>query len=175
LLSRRSGWAIAHAIATSPASSTYMSVMCPDWFFDWGDGSMLLHTVIVAPGCSGQTLSHKLKANIVRDMLCGLQHMHSQDIVHSSLRPSALVVHFDSEQVPTHTQILDLSGTAVLQAVSTAVEGPLAYMPPDRRNCWVSTNRARQVMSGRQGWLRPLFSSTSTRFQSQTSPWLSSA
>jgi serine/threonine protein kinase len=93
---------------------------------------MLLHTVIGDPGCSGQTLSHKQKASIFRDMLQGLQHLHSRSIVHSSLRPSALVVHFDSQQDPTHTQILDLAGAAVLQAVSTAVGGSFAYMPPEK-------------------------------------------
>ena len=90
----------------------------PRLVLDWGDGSMLLHMVIVGQGCSGQPLSHKQKANIVRDMLRGLQHLHSRDIVHSTLRPSALVVHFDSQQAPTHTQILYLAGAAVLQAVS---------------------------------------------------------
>ena len=104
----------------------------PRLVFDWGDGSMLLHMVIVGQGCSGQALSHKQKANIVRDMLRGLLHLHSRDIVHSTLRPSALVVHFDSQQAPTHTQILDLAGAAVLQAVSEVVEGPLAYMPLEK-------------------------------------------
>jgi hypothetical protein len=129
-LSRRSGWAIAHAIATSPAFSTYMSVICPDCFLIGDDGYILMNMVIVGQGCSGQTMSHNQKANIVQDMLRGLQHLHSRDIVHSSLRPLALVVHFDSEQAPTHTQILDLAGAAVLLTLSTAVKGPLAYMPP---------------------------------------------
>jgi serine/threonine protein kinase len=104
----------------------------PRLIFQWTDESMLLLMAIASQGCSGQAFSLVQKARMVRDMLNGLAHLHCRGIVHSTLHPSAVVVHFGPERDPRNTQILDLAGAAVLETVTeVSLIGSLEYMAPE--------------------------------------------
>jgi serine/threonine protein kinase len=104
----------------------------PRLIFQWADGSMLLPMAIASQGCSGQAFSLAQKARIALDMLSGIAHLHCRGIVHSTLRPSAVVVHFGPERDPTHAQILDLAGAAVLETVTeVSLIGSLEYLAPE--------------------------------------------
>ncbi len=65
----------------------------PRLVFQWADGSMLLPMAIASQGSSGQAFSLAQKARIALDMLSGIAHLHCRGIVHSTLCPSAVVVH----------------------------------------------------------------------------------
>jgi serine/threonine protein kinase len=108
----------------------------PRLVFQWADGAMLLQMAIASQGCSGQAFSFGQKALMSRDMLNGIAYLHCRGIVHSTLRPSAVVVHFGSGRDPTHAQILDLAGAVVLETVTeacevTALVGSLEYIAPE--------------------------------------------
>jgi serine/threonine protein kinase len=108
----------------------------PRLVFQWAEGAMLLQMAIATQGCSGQAFSFGQKALMARDMLKGLAYLHCRGIVHSTLRPSAVVVHFGSGRDPTHAQILDLAGAVVLETVTEACDvmalaGALEYIAPE--------------------------------------------
>jgi serine/threonine protein kinase len=103
----------------------------PRLVFQWADGSMLLQMAVESQGCSGQAFSQVQKVMITRDTLSGIAHLHCRGIVHSTMRPSAVVVHFRSERVPSHAQILDLAGAAIVETVTEAAFGPMEYMAPE--------------------------------------------
>ena len=103
----------------------------PRLVFQWADGSMLLQMAIDSQGRSGHACSQVQKAMIVRDVLSGIAHLHCRDIVHSTMHPAAVVVHFCSERVPTHAQILDLAGAAIVETMTEAAIGPMEYMAPE--------------------------------------------
>jgi serine/threonine protein kinase len=94
----------------------------PRIVFAWEDGSMLLQMAVDSQGGLLPAFSQQQQANLI---------LHERSIVHSAIRPSAVVLHFGPGRTPKRAQILDLAGAAVRGLVSEAASGPLDYTAPE--------------------------------------------
>lgn len=103
----------------------------PRIVFAWEDQSMLLQMAVDSQGGQVPAFSQRQKANLIQDLMLGIQHLHERSIVHLAIRPSAVVLHFGPGRTPKRAQILDLAGAAVRGLVSEAASGPLDYTAPE--------------------------------------------